>query len=45
VDELCHPLWVCNPDDNSKISGWVPQYQLKEGLTQALEWYKKNKCI
>jgi len=39
---LCHPDWTVRERRRPKLTKWVPQFSLKAGLSDTIEWYKKN---
>ncbi len=45
LNELNAANWSCSIQDLEKDFGFVPQYDLKRGLTETLEWYRQNKWI
>lgn len=34
--------WRCSPDEAERDFGFTAQYDLKAGLTEAIDWYKQN---
>jgi len=45
VNELCHPDWVSRHTHKFQDDEWHAKYDLKGGLKETLDWYKKNKSI
>lgn len=41
VNELCHHDWVCS----NNMPNWKAKTDLKTGLKETLDWYKKNEYI
>lgn len=39
---LCHPDWTVREPRRPKLPGWSPQFDLKAGLSDTIDWYKKN---
>lgn len=39
---LCHPDWTVREGRRPKLSTWTPQFDLKRGLEDTLDWYRKN---
>ncbi|TNE63120.1 MAG: SDR family NAD(P)-dependent oxidoreductase [Alphaproteobacteria bacterium] len=39
---LCHPDWTVRSGRRPKLVGWVPQFDLKAGLKDTMDWYRKN---
>ncbi|MCC3860642.1 NAD-dependent epimerase/dehydratase family protein [Pseudemcibacter aquimaris] len=45
VNELCHPDWICRKTQDFQMDDWAAKTDLKTGLKETLDWYKKNKYI
>lgn len=45
INELSAMNWVCNIDKAKKELNYNPVYNLKTGLQESLDWYKKNKWL
>lgn len=45
VNELCHPNWVCNKDNEFNGKAWKAEYNLAKGLKETVDWYKDNNYI
>ena len=43
--ELTAANWNCSIEKLRNAIGYKPQYDLEKGLTEALEWYKKEKWL
>jgi len=43
--ELTAVSWNCSIEKARRELGFAPAYDLKEGLTETIDWYKKNKWI
>jgi len=39
---LCHSDWTVRERRRAKLAGWSPQYDLKAGLQDTMNWYQKN---
>jgi len=39
---LCHPDWTVRERRRAKLSNWSPQFDLKSGLRDTMDWYQKN---
>ncbi len=39
---LCHPDWTVKEPRRFKHTEWSPQFGLKAGLEDTIEWYRKN---
>lgn len=39
---LCHPDWTVREGRRPKLTNWSPQFDLKRGLEDTLDWYRKN---
>jgi len=39
---LCHPDWTVREGRRPKLANWSPQFDLKRGLEDTVDWYKKN---
>lgn len=39
---LCHPDWTVREPRRPKLPNWSPHYDLKAGLRNTVDWYKKN---
>ena len=39
---LCHPDWTVREPRRLKLRNWSPQFDLKTGLKDTTDWYKKN---
>lgn len=42
LQELTAPNWVCAIDEVRRDLGYLPDYDLKNGLEETLEWYLRN---
>lgn len=42
---LCHPDWTVKEARRFKHKGWLPQFDLKAGLKDTLDWYRKNDLL
>jgi nucleoside-diphosphate-sugar epimerase len=42
LQELTAPNWVCRIDSARRELGYLPDYDLKNGLEETLEWYLRN---
>jgi nucleoside-diphosphate-sugar epimerase len=45
IQELIAPNWNCSIHKAAHELGFKPSYVLQEGLTQTLQWYRKNKWL
>lgn len=45
INEITALNWACNIDQIQKDLGFVPDYQLENGLNEAIAWYKDNKWL
>ena len=45
LKELTAMNWNCSIEKAGRELGFAPSYTLKEGLTETIDWYKKNKWI
>lgn len=43
--ELTAVNWVCDIDKAQMELGYEPKYNLKEGLTETMKWYRDNKWL
>jgi nucleoside-diphosphate-sugar epimerase len=39
---LCHPNWTIREGRRPKLANWSPQFDLKSGLEDTTDWYRKN---
>lgn len=39
---LCHPDWTVREPRRPRLPNWSPQFDLKAGLSDTIDWYKKN---
>jgi len=39
---LCHPDWTVRQARRPNLPDWTPQFDLKAGLKDTTDWYKKN---
>ena len=39
---LCHPDWTVREPRRPNLPNWSPQFDLKTGLKDTTDWYKKN---
>ncbi len=39
---LCHPDWTVREPRRPRLPNWSPQFDLKAGLSDTVDWYKKN---
>jgi nucleoside-diphosphate-sugar epimerase len=37
--------WACDIEQAKNDLGFTPQYNLREGVTETLKWYKLNKWL
>lgn len=42
---LCHPDWTVRESRRFKHPEWSPQFDLKAGLEDTLDWYRKNDLL
>ena len=42
---LCHPDWTVKEPRRFKHAEWSPQFDLKAGLENTIEWYRKNDLL
>lgn len=42
---LCHPDWTVKEPRRFKHASWSPQFDLKAGLLDTIEWYRKNDLL
>lgn len=42
---LCHPDWTVKEPRRLKHDKWQPQFDLKAGLEDTLDWYRKNDLL
>lgn len=42
---LCHPDWTVKEPRRFKHAKWSPQFDLKAGLLDTVEWYRKNDLL
>jgi len=42
---LSHPDWTVKEPRRFKHAGWSPQFDLKAGLLNTIEWYRKNDLL
>ncbi|TLU99369.1 NAD-dependent epimerase/dehydratase family protein [Dyadobacter luticola] len=45
LKELTAPNWICSIDAARNNLHYQPQYDLRQGLTETLMWYKTNKWL
>ncbi|GGB89290.1 NAD-dependent epimerase/dehydratase family protein [Dyadobacter sediminis] len=45
LKELTAPNWICSIDAARNHLRYRPQYNLQQGLTETLMWYKENKWL
>lgn len=45
LKELTAPNWICSIDAAKNNLHYRPQYDLRQGLTETLRWYKENKWL
>lgn len=45
LKELTAPNWICSIDAARNNLQYRPQYDLRQGLTETLLWYKENKWL
>lgn len=45
MNELTAVNWACDINRAQRDLNFLPQYTLKEGLSQTLRWYKENKWL
>ncbi len=45
INELTALNWACDIDNIQKDLGFVPKYQLENGLNETIAWYKENKWL
>lgn len=45
LNELTAENWICSIDKAQQKLDFKPQYNLKSGLEETLNWYKKNKWL
>ncbi|NIJ53154.1 NAD-dependent epimerase/dehydratase family protein [Dyadobacter arcticus] len=45
LKELTAPNWICSIDAARNNLQYKPQYDLRQGLTETLSWYKENKWL
>lgn len=43
--ELSSLNWSCNSNETQKAFNFIPEYNLKEGMKETIQWYKKNNCL
>ncbi|MEX0297840.1 MAG: NAD-dependent epimerase/dehydratase family protein [Kordiimonas sp.] len=39
---LCHPDWTVREPRRPRLANWSPKFDLKAGLSDTMDWYKKN---
>ena len=39
---LCHKDWTVRSARRPKLANWAPQFDLKSGLKDTMDWYRKN---
>ena len=42
---LCHPDWTVREPRRPNLPNWSPQFDLKAGLSDTMNWYKKNELL
>lgn len=42
---LCHPDWTVKEPRRFKHANWSPQFDLKAGLLDTIDWYRKNDLL
>lgn len=42
---LCHPDWTVNETKRFQCENWSPQFDLKSGLDDTMQWYRKNQLL
>jgi len=45
LNELTAPNWICSIDNIERDLNYLPKYDLEEGLTESLQWYKLNHLL
>jgi nucleoside-diphosphate-sugar epimerase len=45
LKELMAVNWACDIEQAKNDLGFTPQYNLREGVTETLKWYKLNKWL
>lgn len=45
IDEISQPNWLCDSSDVWSAINDKPQYFLKEGLEETIEWYREQKWL
>jgi nucleoside-diphosphate-sugar epimerase len=45
VNELKQSHWVCSGEGARKDLGWAPKTTWNDGVTKAIEWYRKEKWL
>jgi len=45
LKELTAANWYCDIEHAKQDLGFYPDHDLKAGLTETLNWYKKNKWL
>lgn len=42
---LCHPDWTVREPRRFKHAQWMPQFDLKKGLADTIDWYRKKDLL
>lgn len=42
---LCHPDWRVDESKRFQCKSWAPQFDLKSGLEDTMQWYRKNQLL
>jgi len=45
LNELMAENWICDIKKATEELNYMPSYDLKKGLTESIEWYKKNSWL
>lgn len=45
VRDITHRYWTCDPSKFSRETGFNPHYSLREGVSEAVSWYRKGGWI
>ena len=45
LNEILPDYWICSNAKAKERLGFRPEYDLKSGMTHAIEWYRRNRWI
>jgi len=45
LNEVLPDYWICSNEKAKQVLGFQPQYDLKRGMSHAIDWYKSQKWL